>query len=69
MMIGIASVLAVAGIWFFGIWLGHLENMEHPPRYEGFERFPRCVGDFAALDGHGNNAAGQSHRHRHMCIR
>ncbi len=69
MTIAIASVMTLAGIWLFGIWLGHQEDLKHRSRYEGFQKFPRCVGEFAALDGHSTSNARLSHPHRYLCIR
>lgn len=40
MAIGLAVIAMVLAMWFLGAWLNHLENMEHPPRYEGRYRSP-----------------------------
>lgn len=40
MTIGLASIAMVMVLWFLGAWLKHLENRDHPPRYEGWYRTP-----------------------------
>lgn len=69
MTIEIAFLITMAAIWFIGTWLGHEANKGHRPRYEGFQKFSRCAGDFAIQDGHSYNTARQSHPNRHVCVR
>jgi hypothetical protein len=40
MTIGLATIAMVMVLWFLGAWLRHLENMEHPSRYQGRYRTP-----------------------------
>lgn len=40
MTIGFATIAVVLALWFLGAWLRHLQNVEHPPRYEERYRTP-----------------------------
>lgn len=40
MTIGLAFIAVILAMWFLGAWRSHLENMKHPPRYQGRYRTP-----------------------------